>query len=177
MEKRKFKIHSIQTAVNFACIIMLLFVPLTRVPAVVSASLSFPPHVTLHKGWKMVDEASGIKEDLVSFSVFCKQHLPPYTNVLFFVPYFYYRHQYNTKYNFTYMPHRMRFYLYPIKVWWFKDKYNILARRWLHVEVDSKKLVLSRIDFIIGFALNSEDFPGFIEYRRSKEGGVILKRR
>ena len=75
------------------------------------------------------------------------------------------------------MPHRMRFYLYPIKVWWFKDKYNILARRWLHVEVDSKKLVLSKIDFIIGFALNSEDFPGFIEYRRSKEGGVILKRR
>lgn len=158
--------------INFILLILLFLYSFYNFCSFVTSPKCFYTHkMDINDLWKLIDKSVGVGENFLEFMNFCKKKIPPYANVLFFVPYTYYK----KKFVFSYLPHRAKFYLYPIKVWWFKDKYKKIIVLWKHLDITSKRLILKNVEYVIGFKIKEKDFPGFFKYAEYKEGTILKK--
>ena len=133
-------------------------------------------YIDIYEGWRLIDKSAGIEEDLVGLSLFCKKNIPPASNIFFFTDYDFFNKYGNQKdYLFKYFPHRLRFYLYPIKVWWPKIKHKDLAKDWPKLKVKAKTRILNDIDYVAGFKLKEELFPGFEDFLKMKSFSILKK--
>jgi hypothetical protein len=157
---------------------LLLVIPLKNFIDVCYSINSLPSlaYSNTYDRWRLIDKSVGIGKDLVNFSLFCKGNIPPYSDVLFFANYnLFKKYGRDKNYIFSYIPYRLRSYLYPIKVWWFKTEYEILGRHWENLEYKSKQMVLEDIDYVIGFDIEKKLFPGFENYSQEKEFSILKR--
>jgi len=134
---------------------------------------------TMPKGtmWPAIDKIANIKEDLVGFAKFCRENIPPEASVVFFMSQkaFKKRYGYFSKHKFMYIPFRLRYYLYPIKMWGVKDLYKEVSLTGNQIDIEQKKTWAQKAEYIIGIDLE-ENFPGFVKYKSNDFGMEILKR-
>jgi len=129
---------------------------------------------SIEEFYKMKDEAVGVKEDFWEFINFSKNKIPPHSNILFFTPHPYYLENYGDKTGlYTYHPKRARFYIYPVMLW---QPEKFILKKWDVLRPEAKMNILSEIEYIIGYSLKEEWFPGFEEIHQFKKGKILKKK-
>ena len=70
---------------------------------------------------------------------------------------------------------RARYYLYPIKIWFFVLEQQDLFFGWDELSTPQRLNILENIDYIAGFRLTGIDFPGYEEIYSLNEISILKR--